>query len=492
MIRPEVDAPETEEPLGRSVGRALGWSTFAQILGRAGSFAVGIVLARLLTQEDFGAYAVTLVAMSILIVLNDLGVIAAVIRWPGDVRAVARTAATVSAASSVLIFLAACLAAGPFARALGSPGSAALVRVLMIVILIDGFSASHQAILVRTFRNDHLARAELAGFALGTPVTIALAVTGAGAWSIVIGRVVGAAVVALLVVRAAPFPIRPAFDRALARRLIGFGLPLAVGAVVAQAVLNVDYMVIGRQLGTLQLGIYLLAFNLSSWPASLVSAVIDRVAFAGFSRLVEDRDRLVSAFPRAIGVVMSGLVPMVVILAVLAPEIIGFLYGDKWLAAATPLRFLVVLGGLRIFIDLLLNLSVADGRPGVALRIRLAWLCAVVPALAVGAAVDGLRGVGIAHVLVAAGVTIPWLLADARRSGIQGGALVRQAGRPLAAGAVSAAAMLVLAPAIPGVLLKLVVVGAAGGLAYLAVLLPRNELIPWAVSRVRPVRGTVA
>lgn len=492
MIEPEVDEAEPEEALGRSVGRAMGWSTLAQILGRAGSFAVGIVLARLLTREDFGAYAVTLVAMSLLIVVNDLGVIGAVIRWSGDVREVARTSATLSAVSSTLIFIGACLAAGPFAAALGSPESANLVRVLMIVILIDGFSASHQAILIRTFRNDRLAFAELVGFALGTPITIALAVAGGGPWSIVIGRVVGAAGVAVMVVRAAPFPIRPEFDRVLARRVLGFGLPLALGAVVAQAVLNVDYIVVGRQLGTLELGVYLLAFNLSSWPATLVSAAIERVAFAGFSRLVEDRERLVSVLPRAIGVVTSALVPMVVLLVVLAPEVIRVLYGDKWIMAVTPLRFLVVLGGLRIVIDLLMNLSIADGRPGVALRIRMGWLAAVVPALAAGAALDGLRGVGVAHVLVAGVVTIPWLLIDARRSGISSLALGRQVARPLAAGAVSVTTMLALEPLVPGVFVQLVVVGAAGTLAYLAVLLPRNELILWAVSRVRPVRGSVA
>ena len=81
-VQPAADDPT----LGNQVSRALGWSTLAQVLGRVGSFAVGIVLARLLTKEEFGAYAVTLAAISLLIVVNDLGVIAAVIRWQGEVR----------------------------------------------------------------------------------------------------------------------------------------------------------------------------------------------------------------------------------------------------------------------------------------------------------------------------------------------------------------------------------------------------------------------
>jgi PST family polysaccharide transporter len=491
MTDTEVQAPTSEptvEPsLGNQVSRALGWSSLAQILGRLGSFVVGIVLARLLTQEDFGAYAVTLVAVNLLIVVNDLGVIAAIIRWQGeDVERAARTGATLSIAFSLGAFLLACLAAGPFAAAMGVPEADNLVRVVSSVILIDGLSAAHQAILVRTFRNDRLAFAELSGFLTGTPVTIGLALAGAGPWSIVVGRVVGAVAVGAMVVHYAPFSIRPAYERPLASSLVRFGAPLALSALVAQAVLNVDYMIVGRELGAVELGIYLLAFNLSGWPASLVSTAVARVAFAGFSRLVEDRDRLRSAFPRSIGVALAVLVPLVVVLGVLAPEVITVVYGGRWAAAAEPLRFLVVLGGARILFDLLLDLSIADGRSSTALVVRTAWLVALVPTMAVGAATAGLRGVGIAHLAVGCLVVLPLLVMDARRSGLSPSDLGRFAGRPIIAGLVSLVAMMAVLPAVSGDVASIVVVGAVGGISYLAVLLPRNPLVGWVVTRVRP------
>lgn len=476
--------------LGHKVSRALGWSTLAQVLGRVGSFAVGIVLARLLTQEDFGVYAVALVAINLLIVVNDLGVIAAVIRWQGDVRQAAGTAATLSLAFSAAIFGAVLLAAPAFADAMGSPQATNLVRVIAVAILVDGWSAVPQAVLVRQFRNDRLALAELVGFLAGTPAAIGLAIAGAGPWSIVAGRVVTAVVVALVVVASAPFRVRPAWDRAIGTGLVRFGAPLALSALVSQAVLNVDYIVVGRALGSVELGVYLLAFNLSSWPASLVSTAVARVAFAGFSRLVEDRDRLATAFPRSVGVALSVLVPIVVLLAVLAPEVIGFLYGERWLPAATPLRFLVLLGGMRIVIDLLVDLTIADGRPRVALAVRAAWLAAVVPALAVGADAGGLRGVGIAHVLVAGTLVLPLLVLDARRSGIPATALARQAVRPLLAGAVAAGVTAAVLAMVPGVFPRLALAGGAGGVAYLVALVPRNPLVAWVVDRVRPARSS--
>lgn len=474
--------------LGSAVTRALGWSTLAQILGRVFNLGVGLVLARLLTKEDFGVYAVALVAINLLIVVNDLGIISAIIRWQGDVRKVAGTAATVSLVFSVLAFAAAVAGAPAFAEAMGSPEATNLVRVIAIAILVDGWSAVPQAVIVREFRNDRLAYAELGGFLAGVPVTLGLAVAGAGPWSIVAGRVVTAVVVAVIVVIAAPFRVRPSYDRATAVALVRFGAPLALSAVVSQAVLNVDYIVVGRSLGSEDLGVYLLAFNLSSWPANIITTAVARVAFAGFSRLAEDRSRLATAIPRAIGVAMAVLVPMVTTLAVLAPEVIEFLYGRKWAPAATPLRFLLILGGMRIVMDLLVDLTIADGRPRTALAVRSAWLVAVVPALAVGAEADGLRGVGIAHVLVASIVVLPLLLMDARRSGVRPVDLGRQAVRPLLSGVAAAAAALAVVPFVPGVVPRLVVAGGAGGLAYLVTFVPKNPLVAWVAARVRPGR----
>ena len=190
--------------------------------------------------------------------------------------------------------------------------------------------------------------------------------------------------------------------------------------------LNVDYLIVGSVLGAAPLGIYLLAFNLSSWPTSIVGLGIGRVAFAGFARLVEDRRRLVDAYPRTIGVAVAAILPVVLLLGVLAPEVIRFVYGEKWLPAVTALRFLLVLGGLRIVLELFGNLISADGRPQVNLAIRFVWLVALVPVLLLGAHLDGIRGVGIGHMVVVLGLVLPMFLHAVAKSGIRAAGVVAQ------------------------------------------------------------------
>src|SRR5690606_34449641 len=160
--------------------------------------------------------------------------------------------------------------------------------------------------------------------------------------------------------------------------------------------------------------------------------------------------------------------PCMAVLIVLAPEIIRFLYGEQWLPAATAARLLLLLGGVRVLMDLVFDLVAADGRSQRTLALRALWLVALIPALHAGARLDGLRGVGTAHVIVALAVVLPLLLRTLRGSGVAASVLASQAVRPALATGAMVAAMLLVLPFISGDLLTLVAVGAVGGAAYAA------------------------
>jgi len=83
------------------------------------------------------------------------------------------------------------------------------------------------------------------------------------------------------------------------------------------AMLNVDYVVVGRVLGPVALGLYLMAFNLSSWPVNVFSFAVRRVSLAGFSRLQSDHARLKSAFARSGALLMAATIPVCALLATL-------------------------------------------------------------------------------------------------------------------------------------------------------------------------------
>jgi PST family polysaccharide transporter len=477
-------------PLGSVVTRGLGFSFLSQVVTRIAIFGSGVVLARLLSPADFGFYALALLVVAVLGAVNELGVIPAIVRWRGDVRTAAGTGVVMATVNSVALFLAAWLAAPWFAALMDSPEAIGVIRLVAFTLVVDGLSSASQALLHRDIAQGRQALAETIGSVAYVAVAVSLAAGGEGAESIGWGRVVGSLVTGALFVWLAPFVPRPSFHPAVAKEMLAFGLPLAGSALVAEAILNVDYLVVGKALGAAALGFYLLAFNLSNWPVSIISMSVQRVAFAGFVRIVEDKQALSGTFARAFGVALTGVIPMVVILAVLSPELVSVVYGKEWLPAVVAVRFLLVLGGLRVLMDLLFDLCAADGRSGLTLLIRLVWFVVLCPMLWWAVHLDGLRGAGIAHVAVAVVVVVPMLLYAARRSGIHLNDLSRQLARPLTAGFASLVVMVTVNRFVEGDIRRLLILGSLGAAVYVLVLVPANPLVAWTLQQVGLTKRT--
>ena len=475
----EVDS-DTDRPsgsLGTRVSRGLGWSLAGQAVTRVGIFTSGVILARLLVPEDMGEVAAGLLVLNVIMAINELGVIPAIVRWTGDVKRATGTAATIAFLNSVLMYAIAFVIAPYISRLTLTPGSTWVIRIMSLSVLVDGLVAVPLAMLYRRLRVLPQMVAEVLGMLVYVGVAVGLAASGAGPNSIAWGRVLGATATGVILIGASWWPARPNFDLRTARELLRFGLPLAVSAAVFEAVMSVDYLIVGRELAGAMLGIYLLAFNLSSWPVSVLSMAIGRVSFAGYSALLGDHERLVRGFVQSVAVALSATVPMVLVLGFLSDDVVQVVYGSVWSGAAAPLRWLLIVGGLRVLLQMAGELIAVMDRPGVVLRLRFIWLLLLPLALDFGAERLGLAGVGMAHVAIAAVVMTPLFLWEVKRSGMPLQPLVGTLPRPTLAAMVSLLAMTLVSPFVAEPAVRLVILGLVGGGSYLAVLLPANPVV---------------
>jgi PST family polysaccharide transporter len=434
------------------------------------SVASGIVMARLLSPRDFGVFAAALLASDLLMSLNDAGLIAALVRQQGDVRRAARTAQTLVMASSVLLYGVLFALAAPFAAAVHAPDATAAIRVLALTILIDGVSAVPAGLLTRSLRQDRRAVAELSGSAAGIGLSVGLALAGLGPWSLVLGRLGGNAVTAAAIVALAPFRPLPGLDRRVARELLSFSGPLAVASLLSFALLNVDTAIVGGLLGPVQLGLYVLAFNLSTWPVTLISQTARRVALAGFARVAVDPAALAPAFGRAFGLLVALTLPACLLLATLSEPLVTTLYGLRWRPAAGVLGFLAVLAAVRVVAYLAEDLLAAAGRSRSVLWLQAAWLAGLTGALLAAVPPRGIEGAGLAQAAVAAAMLPPLGLA-LRRAGVRLWPLLRHLPDPVLGAAVAAAVSLAVVVGLSGDSLRLLLGGAAGAAAYGSMLL---------------------
>ena len=425
-----MDEARESSLLSRASG-ALAWSFVNTVVGRLGVLGIGIALARLLGPEEFGTYAVALIALMAVLSFNELGVSLAIVRWPGDPKAIAPTVNTISLIASIIIAAATYVLAAPFASAMGEPDATPVVQLLGLSVIISGAVASPAALLQRQFKQNTRMLIDQVTVWTGAVTSISLAIAGSGAMSLAIGRIAGATIGAVLFIRLSPERYRLGLDRGQVGPLLRFGLPLAGASMVVFAIGFADQIVVGRMLGPVALGFYVLAFNLSQWPVNVFSQPLRNVAPATFSRLQHEPEAMRSAFRGIVGLLAAVTFPVCLLLSGAAGPIIGFVYGGEWAPAASVLVWLGILAAFKILYELAYDYLVVIGASRAILALQVITLATVVPAVIIGIELSGISGAAAAQVAVAAGVMLPLYVLLFARAGLQPARLLGRIWLPL-------------------------------------------------------------
>jgi PST family polysaccharide transporter len=481
------------ESIGRKAGRGLGWGLLGNGITKVGSFATSLVLARLLVPHDFGVYAVALAAMQLVIHVNDVGIVPATIQWRGRLQDMAPTAATLAASFSIIVYVGFWFAAPSFADLSGVPEATPVIRLFTATILIDGITAVRSAYLLRTFQQRRYVLANAAGIVANAVVAIGLSLAGAGAMALASGQVASALITGVLVFVWARLPIRIGIDGAIARKLLAYGVPLAASLGVEAILEQSDKVIVGRQMGAGVLGFYLLAVSISSWAPGMIGSAIRFVSLPGFARLSErDEESLSKGVTTSLPLLVLAMVPIAVLIAVLAEPTISFLYGAKWLPAAGPLRFLMILMVVRMVTGLCMDILMSTGATKWTLLINVGWVVIAIPALWLGTKAGGAQGTAIAQAVVGLLVAIPLAAVALQRVGVRLRPVGRRMIRPLVAGALAGVVAFVLDQALLGfnAFVQLAVAGTTGLLVYLVTAIPLNDLRVW-ISNIRSTKASL-
>jgi O-antigen/teichoic acid export membrane protein len=316
------------------------------------------------------------------------------------------------------------------------------------------------------------------GMLANVVVALPLAAAGLGAYSMVSGQLAASVVTGALVFMYANLPIKLGFDREIYKRLVTFGLPLAVSLGIEAALLNADFLIVGNVLGVVALGYYLLAFNISSWVPSIVGTAVRYVSVASFSRLAErDTETVALGVRRSVPALVAVILPAAIVMATLAPQLVDFLYGDKWGSSAAALRYLAVLMVVRMLTSLAFDILTGLGATRYTVWLNAGWAVALVPALWIGAHMDGIRGAAIAHGIVAVFVALPLAVLALRVAGVSLAPTLPALVRPTIGAAIAAAVILLIDSVVNGnSFVQLSLAGGAGMIVYILVVVPLNKL----------------
>ncbi|MFU8875992.1 oligosaccharide flippase family protein [Micromonospora sp. SL4-19] len=458
--------------LNQKVASAARWSMINTIVRRVGTFATGVVLARLFFGPyEWGLYAVGLLVLAMLLSFNEMGVSLALVRWDGDIRRFAPTVLTLSTVSSSAFYLLLFVTAPTVARMLGSPEATTMLRLLCLTVIIDGIACVPIGKLNREFQQFRRTIVEVANLLVNTAVTVGLAAMGMGAMAFAWGSIAGNIVALVGFALCAPDMLRFGWDRTQAGQLLRFGLPLASASLLTLGIVNVDSVVVSSVLGPAALGLYAMAFNMSSWPVRIVSDTARRVSYAGFSRLADSPEAFAAGFHRALAMVLAAAVPFCVLLGVLADPVIRLVYGDQWAGAAVPLQLLAALGLIRVAVDLAYDCLATRVRKTL-MVMQAWWLFSLTPILLLFGHWLGIAGVAAGQVVVAGLLVTPVFVVVLARLGIRPALILRACVRPALGGAAMGVLAWGMGRLLGGGFLALTVIGLASLAVYLPFVLP--------------------
>lgn len=462
------------QALSSIVRRGAFWSIASTVLLRlAGVFATAVI-AHILDRQDFGVFAIALAAYTIVTAVGELGLASCLIRADLDIDSLAPTMVTVSLTTNAIQAGAMVAFAKPIATALGSAAAAGPIRVLALVMFIVGAFAVPNCQLIRDFKQNKLFLAQVIGFVPATLLLILLAKSGGGAmafaWSMLVGQVFSGCVV----VASVPKIYLPGISRSALSILWKSGLPLGAANIINFILVNVDYALIGHLIGAVALGTYVLAFNIASWPASLLGNMVNHVSMPAFSRVKHDADLLGNTVASALRALSLVVMPISALSIALARPLILTMYGAKWIASAEVLSVLALYGAISIICVLFANVLAGLGLSKFLFVVQIIWLGALVPAMVLGVHGDDLVGAAFAHIAVLAPIVLPtYLLVLKRKTGVRLAGLAKAILPGLLAAVAAALAARGLASHFTNSLVQLTIGLATGGLIYAVAVAPQ-------------------
>jgi O-antigen/teichoic acid export membrane protein len=303
--------------------------------------AATIVLARLLTPQDYGLVGMVAVVTGFVSMFKDMGLAVATIQKEKINAEQISTLFWINVALSVVVMLVTTAVAPGVAWFYGEP------RLTMITIgfaagfLFGGLTVQHEALLRRQMRFTALAVLEITSLVIGLGVAVMLARRGARYWALVINQLIQAITYAAGVWIVCGWIPGPPVRSSGVRSMFAFGGNLTGFHVINYFARNLDNMLIGKFWGSWQLGIYSKAYQLLLLPIDQINSPIAAVAVPALSRLADSPDRYRKAYLRILEKVAILTMPAMAFMIVCSDWIVNLILGPQWIAAS---RIFAVLG----------------------------------------------------------------------------------------------------------------------------------------------------
>lgn len=379
------------------------WTSLEMVVNRGFGLIVQLVLARLLFPQDYGLIGMAAVFITFINVFSDLGMNAALVQrkeeeiTPEHYDTVFWTGVVFSAILYlILLFIGTPL----ITQFYQEPLLAEIIPVISLGILLSPINMVHRAQLTKKMEFKKLAFISTTSSIVSGVVAISMAFTGLGVWALVFNSIAGTIISIPLFFKASKWLPRFVWQKKAFDDVFGFGAYTTGTSIFNYLMGNIDYLMIGKLLGTVTLGYYTFAFIITNTIRNQIVAIINKVAYPVYTTIQDDKRSMINLFLKIVSLNNLVVYPIIIALFIFGEFIIPIFFGNKWDNSIPLIRILCI----SVLIQMLNNSHTLLFRAGGKVRLELNLqiiksICFYVPLISIGAYYYGVKGAALGYTL---------------------------------------------------------------------------------------------
>lgn len=374
-----------EQSLKNKTVKGVGWSAIDNVTQYGITFVVSIVLARLVTPEDYGLLGIVGIFTAVCTTLINGGFGSALIRKNDVSDNDYNTAFIVNFVTSLFLYIIIFISAPFIASFFNRQELVSLTRVSSLGMIIGALALVQQTRLTKKIDFKTLTKITLIASASSGLIGILMALLGFGVWALVAQTLSLQGLRTLLLWLFNRWVPKLRFSKQSFNDLFGFGWKIMVSGVLETVWKEFYQVVVGKFYSAATLGQYTRANGLSQLSTNNITIVIQRVTYPVLSNIQNDKNRMVGVYRRIIKITMFVTTVCTLFLGAVSEPLIYCLFGPQWKEAALYLPLICIAGTLHPLNAINLNMLQVQGRSDLFLVLEIVKKIVILVPLLVGA-----------------------------------------------------------------------------------------------------------
>jgi PST family polysaccharide transporter len=373
------------------------WISASRGIVNALGFLSTIVLARLLLPSDFGLVALGTTMLAILQAVTNLSLSQALVHHREPTADHFHAAWTLNMVRGLVLGGLFAAAAPATAAFYGDGRLASIMYALAFSVFLSGLANPRRIMLQKEliFWQDFMLH--VSQKLVGVIVGIAVALIYQSYWALIAGAIAGQ--MAQVIISYTVLPFRPKLGFRHASELWSFSVWLTASQVINTINWRFDQLLIGKFLGSTNLGYYTVGSNLAVLPSREATLPLTQTLFPAFARFAHDTERLRRAYQRSQALITAIALPLGVGMALIAEPLVLLAMGEKWLPATVVIEALAAIIAVQTIGSQVVPLGMSLGATKLLFKRDTQMFCVRLPLIIAGMYLAGLQGVIIARVL---------------------------------------------------------------------------------------------